>query len=192
MSVRRDVLTLVFLVSAAVTIPLVRDLLSAGHGGSMLIINAIAYALLLLTSLLGWYIARLSACDVGVGNLPASERLLGCLLLGGVFLIPVLIVPARPMWPTHIPLLVVAVCVEEVLCRGVIQALTHRLVGPGGAVACSALVFSAMHAARYPVPTLLVGLAAGLILAVWKQRSGDLLAPMVGHLCADVVASVSL
>ena len=68
---------------------------------------------------------------------------------------------------------------EELLFRGLVQPLFHRLVGNvHWAVICSAFAFSAMHLQCYGfVPRFLLGCVFGYVY--WW--TGDLFFPMLGH-----------
>jgi len=75
---------------------------------------------------------------------------------------------------------------EEVLFRGVVQAALAGRIGPGLAVAVTALLFGLAHfvSVTYAVYATLFGVYLGVLLVV----SGNLLAPVVTHAVYDFVA----
>jgi membrane protease YdiL (CAAX protease family) len=134
---------------------------------------------------------------VAVGHSPASlglgrSRLAGR-LLAGMALAAVLLLPAAVRWQggpeLGVPWSVAAIAVsigEEVAFRGVLFAELEPMVGGLGAVLGSTLAWTAAHALSHP-PSFLVAVAAcGLLLGLWRWACRDLVAPIVGHVLADL------
>lgn len=76
---------------------------------------------------------------------------------------------------------------EELLFRGVVYGRLRGLVGAGPAVAASALLFGLVHA---NVVQFVYAGVLGLLLAYLLERTGNLLAPVLGHMAANLAAVV--
>jgi membrane protease YdiL (CAAX protease family) len=131
---------------------------------------------------------RLSPAELGLGR----DRLAGR-LLGGMALAVVLLLPAAVRWqggPTlGIPLSMAAVAVsvgEEIAFRGVLFAELEATIGGMGAVVGTTLVWTAAHALSHPPAFLVAVAASGLLLGLWRWACRDLVAPIIGHVMADL------
>lgn len=116
----------------------------------------------------------------------AVALLLGIACLSGVA------APAATPWPRITPwlfttgtlLVLLQVCAEELLFRGLLQPLLVRVLGGLPGVALAALGFAAVHFAggwRNPVSLANIFLA-GCWFGVLAQRTGGLFAPVAAHL----------
>ena len=132
---------------------------------------------------IGWPPARL-----GLGTSRLGFRILGGFALGAVLLLPAAVRPgAAPLLPAGLALAAVAVSVgEEVAFRGVLYAVLDDLGGAPLAVMGSTLLWTLGHALSHPPEFLGAVAAAGLLLALWRWACKDLVAPIVGHVLADV------
>lgn len=73
---------------------------------------------------------------------------------------------------------VIAPLMEEYFFRGIVQAGLRRHIGPGLAIACTALLFSLLHGNVVDRPTLF---AMSLLLGYIYERTGNLAAPVTMH-----------
>jgi membrane protease YdiL (CAAX protease family) len=131
---------------------------------------------------------RLPAAALGLGRDRFPQR-----LLGGLALAAVLLMPAAVRWTGALPLtgwLAVSVAVvalgEEVAFRGALFAAFQRAAGGPLAVVATTLVWTLAHALSHPPAFLLAVAAAGLLLGCWRLYARDLVAPVIGHLLADL------
>ncbi len=76
---------------------------------------------------------------------------------------------------------------EELLFRGVVYGRLRALVGVRPALAASALLFGLVHA--NVVQFLYAGII-GLLLAYLLERTGNFMAPVLGHIAANLAAVV--
>lgn len=176
----------------AIAVAVARDSLARTALAWSMPIEATGYLALLLLSFATIRRTALRPRDLGIGPLSVGTRILGSLILAAVFAAPAVGRALRWEHPDALWLALVAAPAEELLCRGVIFALVARRCCPVFAVVASAVAFAAMHAAAHPPLALVAALAAGLVLGAWRAVSGDLVAPVAGHLLADVVASVAM
>ncbi|MEO8744695.1 MAG: CPBP family intramembrane glutamic endopeptidase [Candidatus Dormiibacterota bacterium] len=131
----------------------------------------------------GWPADRL-----GLGTSRFGLRVIGGLALGAVLLLPgAARSGAAPMLPAGLALAAVAVSIgEELAFRGVLYAALESVGGPPLAVVGSTLVWTAAHAFSHPPAFLGAVAAAGLLLALWRWACRDLVAPIIGHVIADL------
>jgi len=120
---------------------------------------------------LGW-----PANGLGLGTSHLALRVIGGLALGAVLLLPAGLAAAA-----------IAVSVgEELAFRGALYAALDELGGAPVAVAGSTLIWTVAHALSHPPEFLGAVAAAGLLLALWRWACKDLVAPIVGHVVADL------
>ncbi len=135
-------------------------------------------------------------CAFAVGWRPAelglSRGRLGLRLLGGLALAAALLLPAAvragsPLIPVQLAAFAVVVSVgEEVAFRGALFAALERWGGGAVAVLGSTAAFALAHVLSHPPEFLWAVAAAGLLLGLWRWACRDLVAPIVGHVLADL------
>lgn len=136
----------------------------------------------LLVSATGWPPARL-----GLGKSKLGLRLLGGLALGAVLLLPAAVRAGAPLLPAGFALAAVAVSIgEEVAFRGALYAALEDVGGAPVAIAGTTLLWTLAHVLSHPAEFLGAVAAAGLLLALWRWACKDLVAPIVGHVIADL------
>jgi len=143
-----------------------------GLGGAALILTAA-----------GWQPARL-----GLGTSQLPLRILGGFALAAVLLLPAAVrVGGGPLLPAGLAAAAVAVSIgEEVAFRGALYAAFEDLGGARLAVAGTTVLWTAAHALSHPAEFLPAVAAAGLLLGVWRWACRDLVAPIIGHVIADL------
>lgn len=131
----------------------------------------------------GW-----SPSQLGLGTSRFGLRVLGGLALGAVLLLPAAPrIGAAPLLPAGLALAAVAVSVgEEIAFRGALYAALEELGGAPVAVIGSTLLWTLGHVLSHPPAFLGAVAAAGLVLALWRWASKDLVGPIVAHVIADV------
>ena len=131
----------------------------------------------------GWPAERL-----GLGTSRFGLRLLGGLALGVVLLLPAAARGgAAPMLPAGLALAAVAVSIgEELAFRGALYAALEEVGGAPLAVVGSTVAWTAAHALSHPPAFLGAVAAAGLLLGLWRWACRDLVAPIIGHVIADL------
>lgn len=137
----------------------------------------------LCVAAVGWSPERL-----GLSRRRLAFRVLGGLALGAVLLLPATVrVGSAPWLPAGLALAAIAVSVgEEVAFRGALYAALEEIGGAPIAVIGSTALWTAAHALSHPPQFLLAVFAAGLLLALWRWACRDLVAPIVGHVIADL------
>jgi membrane protease YdiL (CAAX protease family) len=124
------------------------------------------------------------AAGVGVGLgllLPGiALRALGMPALGAM-------VPTSTLVIYAAALLVIAPA-EEVYLRGLLQPALRSHVGPGPAIAVTALAFVAIHVPVYGPVAVPLDLGVGILLGWLRERTGSTAACAVAHLVADLGA----
>jgi membrane protease YdiL (CAAX protease family) len=125
---------------------------------------------------------------LGLGTSRFGLRVLGGLALAAVLLLPAAVrSSAVPMLPAGLALAAVAVSVgEELAFRGALYAALDELGGAPVAIVGSTLLWTAAHALSHPPAFLWAVAAAGLLLALWRWACRDLVAPIIGHVVADL------
>jgi membrane protease YdiL (CAAX protease family) len=150
--------------------------------------TSVAPALLLGGAALCVTAVKWSPARLGLGTSRLALRVIGGLALGAVLLLPA---AARwgggPLLPAGLAVAAVAVSVgEEIAFRGALYAALEDLGGAPLAVIGSTLLWTLAHALSHP-PAFLVAVAAtGLLLALWRWACRDLVAPIIGHVIADL------
>ena len=131
----------------------------------------------------GWPPERL-----GLGWSKPAFRIVGGLALAVILLLPAAVrVSAVPILPPALAIAAIAVSVgEEIAFRGVLFAALEEVGGAPLAVVGSTALWTAAHALSHPPAFLVTVAAAGLLLALWRFACRDLVAPIIGHVIADL------
>jgi membrane protease YdiL (CAAX protease family) len=139
--------------------------------------------------------AALAASAVGwpAQRLGLSTSRLGLRVLGGFALAAVLLLPAAaraggaPFLPAGLAAAAIAISIgEEVAFRGALYAALEDLGGAPLAVVGTTVLWTAAHALSHPAEFLPAVAAAGLLLGLWRWACRDLVAPVIGHVIADL------
>jgi membrane protease YdiL (CAAX protease family) len=131
----------------------------------------------------GWPADRL-----GLGTSRIGLRIIGGLALGAVLLLPAAARSgAVPILPAGLAAAAVAISVgEELAFRGALYAALDELGGAPLAIVGSTVLWTAAHSLSHPPEFLGAVAAAGLLLALWRWACRDLVAPVIGHVIADL------
>jgi membrane protease YdiL (CAAX protease family) len=137
----------------------------------------------LVVAAAGWPPERL-----GLGSQRLALRVLGGLALAAVLLLPAAARSgAAPTLPAGLALAAIVVSIgEEVAFRGALYVALEEVGGAPVAIAGSTVLWTAAHALSHPPQFLLAVFAAGLLLALWRWACRDLVAPVIGHVVADL------
>jgi membrane protease YdiL (CAAX protease family) len=158
-----------------------RALVSTAPFGAVpaLILGGVALAI----TALGWTPEKL-----GLGTSRFGFRVLGGLALAVVLLLPAAVrVSAVPILPPALAVAAIAVSLgEEIAFRGALFAALEEAGGAPLAVVGSTALWTAAHALSHPPAFLVAVAAAGLLLALWRLACRDLVAPIIGHVIADL------
>jgi len=132
---------------------------------------------------LGWPATRL-----GLGRSRFAVRVIGGLALGAVLLLPAAARSgAVPLLPGGLAVVAIAVSIgEELAFRGALYAALDELGGAPLAVAGTTVLWTLAHALSHPPEFLGAVAAAGLLLGLWRWACRDLVAPIIGHVIADL------
>ena len=124
----------------------------------------------------------------GVIRAAIGFRIIGGLALGAVLLLPAAArSSAVPILPAGLAVAAIAVSIgEELAFRGALYAALDELGGAPVAIAGSTVVWTAAHVLSHPPAFLGAVAAAGLLLALWRWACRDLVAPIIGHVIADL------
>lgn len=144
-----------------------------------LVVGGVALA----AAAIGWPAERL-----GLGTSRFGLRILGGLALGAVLLLPAAArSSAVPLLPAGLAFAAVAVAIgEEIAFRGVLYAALEEVGGAPLAIAGSTLLWTLAHVLSHPPEFLGAVAAAGLLLGLWRWACRDLVAPILGHVIADL------
>jgi membrane protease YdiL (CAAX protease family) len=125
---------------------------------------------------------------LGLGTSRIGLRIVGGMALGIVLLLPAAARSgAVPILPAGLAIAAIAVSAgEELAFRGAMYAALHELGGAPLAIIGSTAVWTAAHALSHPPAFLGAVAAAGLLLALWRWACRDLVAPVIGHVIADL------
>jgi membrane protease YdiL (CAAX protease family) len=159
-----------------------RALVSKGVPGAEIAAVVLGGTALMATAV-GWPAPRL-----GLGKSRLGLRVLGGLALGAVLLLPAAVRASQaPVLPASLALIAVIISVaQEIAFRGVLFAALDEVGGAPLAVIGSTLAWTAAHALSHPPEFLGAVAAAGLLLALWRWACRDLVAPIIGHVLADL------
>jgi membrane protease YdiL (CAAX protease family) len=118
---------------------------------------------------------------------------IGLRVLGGGALAAVLLLPAAaragavPILPAALAGAAMVVSIgQEIAFRGVLYAALEDAGEAPLAIIGSTLAWTAAHALSHPPQFLVAVAAAGLLLALWRWACRDLVAPIIGHVVADL------
>jgi membrane protease YdiL (CAAX protease family) len=125
---------------------------------------------------------------LGLGTSRIGLRIVGGLALGAVLLLPAAArSSAVPILPAGLAVAAVAVSIgEELAFRGALYAALDELGGAPLAIVGSTVVWTAAHVLSHPPAFLGAVAAVGLLLALWRWACRDLVAPIIGHVIADL------
>jgi membrane protease YdiL (CAAX protease family) len=137
----------------------------------------------LAISVSGWPAEKL-----GLGTSRLGLRIVGGLALAIVLLLPAAArASAAPILPASLALAAVAVSIgEELAFRGALYAALDEIGGAPLAIAGSTVAWTVAHMLSHPPAFLGAVAAAGLLLGLWRWACRDLVAPMIGHVIADL------
>jgi membrane protease YdiL (CAAX protease family) len=126
--------------------------------------------------------------EIGLGTSKFGLRVLGGFALGAVLLLPAAVrSDAVPLLPAGLALAAVAVSIgEELAFRGALYAALDELGGAPLAIAGTTALWTLAHVLSHPPDFLGAVAAAGLLLALWRWACRDLVAPIIGHVIADL------
>ncbi len=126
--------------------------------------------------------------QLGLSRSRLGFRVLGGLALGAVLLLPAAVrSTAVPLLPAGLAVAAVSISIgEELAFRGALYAALEQVGGAPLAVVGSTVVWTAAHALSHPPAFLGAVAAAGLVLALWRWACRDLVAPIIGHVIADL------
>ena len=129
-----------------------------------------------------------SAQRLGLGASRLPLRTLGGLALGAVLLLPAAArAGAVPLLPAGLAAAAVIVSIgEEIAFRGALYAALEEVGGAPVAILGTTLLWALAHALSHPPMFLGAVAAAGLLLALWRWACKDLVAPIIGHVIADL------
>ena len=132
---------------------------------------------------IGWPADRL-----GLGRSRLGLRLIGGCALGAVLLLPAAVRSGTaPLLQAGLAMAAIAVSIgEELAFRGALYAALEDAGGAPLAVLGTTLLWTLAHALSHPPEFLPAVAAAGFLLALWRWACRDLVAPIVGHVIADL------
>jgi len=147
-----------------------------------------AAALLLGGVVLGFAALGWPAQRLGLGTSRFWLRVIGGLALGAVLLLPAAArAGGAPLLPAGLAAAAIAVSIgEELAFRGALYAALDELGGAPLAIGGSTLLWTLAHALSHPPEFLVAVAAAGLLLGLWRWACKDLVAPIIGHVIADI------
>ena len=150
-----------------------------GFAIAALVLGGVALAIVIA----GWPAEKL-----GLGTSRLGLRILGGLALAIVLLLPAAArASAAPILPASLAVAAVAVSIgEELAFRGALYAALEEIGGAPLAVGGSTVAWTVAHALSHPPAFLGAVAAAGLLLGLWRWACRDLVAPIIGHVIADL------
>jgi membrane protease YdiL (CAAX protease family) len=145
-------------------------------------------ALVIGGAVLGLVALGTPADRLGLGTSRLGFRIVGGLAIGAVLLLPGAVRSgAAPVLPAGLAAAAIAVSIgEELAFRGALYAALDELGGAPLAIGGSTVVWTAAHVLSHPPAFLGAVAAAGFLLALWRWASRDLVAPIIGHVIADL------
>ncbi len=137
----------------------------------------------LMVTAWGW-----TPSELGLGKSRLALRVLGGLALGAVLLLPAAArASSSPLVPASLAVAAMAVSVgEEIAFRGALFAALEEFGGAPLAVIGTTVAWTAAHALSHPPEFLGAVAAAGMLLGLWRYACRDLVAPIIGHVIADL------
>jgi membrane protease YdiL (CAAX protease family) len=156
--------------------------LASAHPG-VAVASLVLGAAALAVTVLGW-----PAAPLGLGTSRLGLRILGGLALAAVLLLPAAVrTDAAPTLPASLALAAVSISIaQELAFRGVLYAALDEAGGAPLAIVGSTVAWTAAHGFSHPPAFLGAVAAAGLLLALWRWACRDLVAPIIGHVIADI------
>jgi membrane protease YdiL (CAAX protease family) len=158
-----------------------RALMASGSHAlvAVLVLGGLALAL----TGVGWPAERL-----GLGKSRLGWRIIGGLAIAAVLLLPAAVrANAVPILPAALALPAIVVSVgEEIAFRGALFAALDELGGAPLAIVGTTIAWTLAHALSHPPEFLGAVAMAGLLLALWRWACRDLVAPIIGHVVADL------
>jgi membrane protease YdiL (CAAX protease family) len=132
--------------------------------------------------------AWFAPAQLGLGTSRFGLRILGGLALAAVLLLPAAVrADAAPILPSSLVVAAVTISIaQEVAFRGALYAALDEAGGAPLAIVGSTFAWTAAHALSHPPAFLGAVAAAGLLLALWRWACRDLVAPIIGHVIADL------
>jgi membrane protease YdiL (CAAX protease family) len=132
--------------------------------------------------------AGLQAQRLGLGRSRFGLRIFGGLALGAVLLLPAAVrASSAPLLPSSLAAAAIAISIgEELAFRGALYTSLEELGGAPLAIFGSTALWTLAHALSHPPAFLGAVAAAGLLLALWRWACRDLVAPIIGHVIADL------
>jgi membrane protease YdiL (CAAX protease family) len=129
-----------------------------------------------------------SAARLGLGTARLWLRILGGMALAAVLLLPAAArANTAPILPASLALVAMTISVaQELAFRGALYAALDEAGGAPLAIIGSTVAWTAAHALSHPPAFLGAVAAAGLLLALWRWACRDLVAPIIGHVIADL------
>jgi membrane protease YdiL (CAAX protease family) len=145
-------------------------------------------ALMLGGAALALTVAGWPADRLGLGTSRLGLRILGGLALAAVLLLPAAVrASSAPILPASLALTAVTISIaQELAFRGALYAALDEVGGAPLAILGSTVAWTAAHALSHPPAFLGAVAAAGLLLALWRWACRDLVAPIIGHVIADL------
>lgn len=124
---------------------------------------------------------------LGLGGGRWPLRIVGGLALGAVLLMPAAVRPGALLLPLSLAIPAIAISIgQEIAFRGALYAALDELGGAPVAILGSTFLWTLAHAFSHPPAFLGAVAAAGLMLALWRWAFKDLVAPVIGHVLADI------
>jgi membrane protease YdiL (CAAX protease family) len=155
--------------------------LASTHPGAAVASIVLGAGALALT-VVGW-----PAGALGLGTSRLGLRILGGLALAAVLLLPAAVRAGAPILPASLALAAVTISIaQELAFRGALYAALDQAGGAPLAVVGSTIAWTAAHTFSHPPAFLGAVAAAGLLLALWRWACRDLVAPIIGHVIADL------
>ena len=150
-----------------------------GAATAAIVLGGIALAIVVI----GW-----PASQLGLGTSRIGLRIIGGLALAAVLLLPAAArASSAPILPASLAVAAVTISVaQELAFRGALYAALDEAGGAPLAVIGSTVAWTAAHALSHPPAFLGAVAAAGLLLALWRWACRDLVAPIIGHVIADI------
>lgn len=150
--------------------------------------GATVAALLLGGAALALTVVGWPSTSLGLGTSRLGLRILGGLALAAVLLLPAAVrADTAPILPASLTFAAVTISIaQELAFRGALYAALDEAGGAPLAIVGTTVAWTAAHALSHPPAFLGAVAAAGLLLALWRWACRDLVAPITGHVIADL------